>query len=153
MSPAYIPLGNVLYSLLESDGCGLLPSLWSLSQAFRTPRCSHLTVSLSLRVSVPRPVQVRGSEKQELAQAMLPGLQRADQQRLPPPPHRAREQPGQLYESPPPPHPSVPLPSDHATRLHGGYSPGPPANLPPRPNQLLKVSDGANDIVIREECR
>ncbi|CDQ91053.1 unnamed protein product [Oncorhynchus mykiss] len=95
------------------------------------------------------PMQVRGSEKQELAQAMLPGLQRADQQHLPPPPHRAWEQPGQLYELPPPPHPSVPLPSDHATRLHGGYSPGPPASLPPRPNQLLKYVDPQEQHLLR----
>ncbi|XP_071189710.1 lysine-specific demethylase 6B-like isoform X1 [Salvelinus alpinus] len=95
------------------------------------------------------PVQVRGGEKQELAQAMLPGLQRADQQRLPPPPHRAWEQPGQMYESPAHPHPSVPLPSDHATRLHGGYSPGPPANLPPRPNQQLKYVDPQEQHLLR----
>ncbi|CAB1351554.1 unnamed protein product [Coregonus sp. 'balchen'] len=82
-----------------------------------------------------RPMQVRGSEKLELSQTMLPGLQRTDQQRLPPPPHRAWEQ---LYESHPPPHPSVPLPSNHAPHLPGGYSAGPPAHLPPRSNQLLK---------------
>ncbi|XP_068569670.1 uncharacterized protein kdm6ba [Cebidichthys violaceus] len=94
---------------------------------------------------------MRGSEKLELPQPMLPGLQR-EQQRPPPhhlhppPPHRAWEQLGQLYEShlPPQGHPVVPLPNEHSLRLHnGGYagSGGPPPNphLPPsRPNQLLK---------------
>ncbi|KAL7374911.1 hypothetical protein ABVT39_008964 [Epinephelus coioides] len=97
---------------------------------------------------------MRGGEKLELPQPMLPGLQR-EQQRPPPPPHhhlhpppphRAWEQLGQLYEShlPPQGHPVVPLPNEHSLRLHnGGYtgSGGPPPNphLPSsRPNQLLK---------------
>ncbi|XP_037615609.1 lysine-specific demethylase 6B [Sebastes umbrosus] len=94
---------------------------------------------------------MRGGEKLELSQPMLPGLQR-EQQRPPPhhlhhpPPHRAWEQLGQLYESHLPPQGNhvVPLPNEHSLRLHnGGYaaSGGPPPNphLPPsRPNQLLK---------------
>nr|XP_023993223.1 lysine-specific demethylase 6B-like [Salvelinus alpinus] len=85
------------------------------------------------------PMQVRGGEKLELSQAMLPSLQRGDQQRPLPPPHRVWEQLGQLYDSHPPPHSLVPLPSDHAPRLHsGGYSTRPPTHLPSRPNQLLK---------------
>ncbi|KAF1380473.1 hypothetical protein PFLUV_G00164100 [Perca fluviatilis] len=94
---------------------------------------------------------MRGCEKLELPQPMLPGLQR-EQQRPPhhhlhpPPPHRAWEQLGQLYEShlPPQGHPVVPLPNEHSLRPHnGGYagSSGPPPNphLPHnRPNQLLK---------------
>lgn len=93
---------------------------------------------------------MRGGEKLELHQPMLPGLQR-EQQRPPhlhpPPPHRAWEQLGQLYEShlPPQGHPVVPLPNEHTLRLHsGGYAGGggPPPNshIPhTRPNQLLKV--------------
>ncbi|CDQ82099.1 unnamed protein product [Oncorhynchus mykiss] len=85
------------------------------------------------------PMQVRGGEKLELSQAMLPSLQRGDQQRPLPPPHRVWEQLGQLYDSHPPPHSLVPLPGDHAPRLHsGGYSTRPPTHLPSRPNQLLK---------------
>ncbi|XP_055756741.1 lysine-specific demethylase 6B [Salvelinus fontinalis] len=85
------------------------------------------------------PMQVRGGEKLELSQAMLPSLQRGDQQRPLPPPHRVWEQLGQLYDSHPPPHSLVPLPSDHTPRLHsGGYSTRPPTHLPSRPNQLLK---------------
>ncbi|KAK5848555.1 hypothetical protein PBY51_006158 [Eleginops maclovinus] len=95
---------------------------------------------------------MRGGEKLELPQPMLPGVQR-EQQRPPhhhlhpPPPHRAWEQLGhQLYDShlPPHGHPGVPLPNEHSLRLHnGGYagSGGPPSNphLPPsRSNQLLK---------------
>ncbi|XP_022614083.1 trithorax group protein osa-like, partial [Seriola dumerili] len=94
---------------------------------------------------------MRGGEKLELPQPILPGLQR-EQQRPPPPhlhpppPHRAWEQLGQLYEShlPPQGHPVVPLPNEHALRLHNGSyagSGGPPPNphLPhSRPNQLLK---------------
>ncbi|XP_070710415.1 lysine-specific demethylase 6B [Pempheris klunzingeri] len=94
---------------------------------------------------------MRGVEKLELPQPMLPGLQR-EQPRPPPhhlhppPPHRAWEQLGQLYEShlPPQGHPIVPLPNEHSLRLHnGGYagSGGPPPNPhhpPCRPNQLLK---------------
>ncbi|XP_040886634.1 lysine-specific demethylase 6B [Toxotes jaculatrix] len=93
---------------------------------------------------------MRGGEKLELPQPMLPGLQREHQRPPPhlhpPPPHRAWEQIGQLYEShlPPQGHPVVPLPNEHSLRLHnGGYagSGGPPPNphLPhSRPNQLLK---------------
>lgn len=93
---------------------------------------------------------MRGGEKLELPQPMLPGLHR-EQQRPPhlhpPPPHRTWEQLGQLYEShlPPQGHPIVPLPNEHSLRLHnGGYAgtAGPPPNphLPhTRPNQLLKV--------------
>nr|XP_046236374.1 lysine-specific demethylase 6B [Scatophagus argus]XP_046236376.1 lysine-specific demethylase 6B [Scatophagus argus]XP_046236377.1 lysine-specific demethylase 6B [Scatophagus argus]XP_046236378.1 lysine-specific demethylase 6B [Scatophagus argus]XP_046236379.1 lysine-specific demethylase 6B [Scatophagus argus]XP_046236380.1 lysine-specific demethylase 6B [Scatophagus argus]XP_046236381.1 lysine-specific demethylase 6B [Scatophagus argus] len=94
---------------------------------------------------------MRGSEKLELPQSMLPCLQR-EQQRPPPhhlhppPPHRAWEQLGQLYDShlPPQGHPVVPLPNEHSLRLHnGGYanSGGPPHNPHHplnRPNQLLK---------------
>ncbi|XP_056224472.1 lysine-specific demethylase 6B [Seriola aureovittata] len=94
---------------------------------------------------------MRGGEKLELPQPILPGLQR-EQQRPPPPhlhpppPHRAWEQLGQLYEShlPPQGHPVVPLPNEHALRLHNGSyagSGGPPPNphLPhSRPNPLLK---------------
>ncbi|XP_069375329.1 lysine-specific demethylase 6B isoform X2 [Paralichthys olivaceus] len=92
---------------------------------------------------------IRGGEKLDLQQPMLPGLQR-EQQRPPhlhpPPPHRAWEQLGQLYEShlPPQGHPVVPLPNEHSLRLHnGGYAgsggPHPNSHLPhTRPNQLLK---------------
>lgn len=97
---------------------------------------------------------MRGGEKLELQQPMLPSLQR-EQQRPPhhhlhpPPPHRAWEQLGQLYDShlPPQGHPGMPLPNEHSLRLHnGGYagSGGPPPNPhhpPSRPNQLLKVSN------------
>lgn len=95
---------------------------------------------------------MRGGEKLEPSQSMLPGLQR-EQQRPPhhhlhpPPPHRAWEQLGQLYEShlPPQGHPVVPLTNEHSLRLHnGGYAgsgrPPPNSHLPHgRPNQLLKV--------------
>ncbi|XP_041841041.1 lysine-specific demethylase 6B [Melanotaenia boesemani] len=94
---------------------------------------------------------MRGGEKLELPQAMLPGMQR-EQQRPPlhhlhpPPPHRAWEQLGQLYEThlPPQGHPVLSMPNEHSLRLHnGGYagSSGPPPNphLPPsRSNPLLK---------------
>ncbi|KAM3590003.1 uncharacterized protein V6R79_001795 [Siganus canaliculatus] len=90
---------------------------------------------------------MRGGEKLELAQPMLPGLQR-EQQRPPhlhpPPPHRAWEQLGQLSHLPPQGHHIVPLPNEHALRLHnGGYagSSGPPHNPhhpPSRTNQVLK---------------
>ncbi|XP_028998390.2 lysine-specific demethylase 6B [Betta splendens] len=93
---------------------------------------------------------MRGAEKLEVSQSLLPGLQR-EQQRPPPhhphhlhppPPHRAWE----LYEShlPPQGHPVVPLTNEHSLRLHnGGYAGGggPPhgRHLPhSRPNQLLK---------------
>ncbi|TNN50474.1 hypothetical protein EYF80_039284 [Liparis tanakae] len=106
---------------------------------------------------------LRGSEKLELPQPMLPGLQR-EQQRPPPhhhlhppPPHRAWEQLGQLYEShlPPQGHAAAPLPNEHSLRLHnGGYagSGGPPPNphLPPsRPNQLLKFGGPQEQLVPR----
>ncbi|XP_056156120.1 lysine-specific demethylase 6B isoform X2 [Lampris incognitus] len=95
---------------------------------------------------------VRGSEKQDLPQVTLSGLQREQQRpplhppphhQHPPPPHRAWEQ---LYECHLPLQghaPPLPLPSEHALRLHnGGYADGgPPINphLPPgRQNQLLK---------------
>ncbi|XP_042256271.1 lysine-specific demethylase 6B isoform X1 [Thunnus maccoyii] len=106
---------------------------------------------------------MRGGEKLELPQPMLPGLQR-EQQRPPPhhhlhppPPHRAWEQLGQLYEShlPPQGHSVVPLPNEHSLRLHnGGYagSGGPPPNphLPPsRPNQLLKFGGPQESLVPR----
>lgn len=114
---------------------------------------------------------MRGGEKLELPQAMLPGLQR-EQQRPPPhhlhhpPPHRAWEQLGQLYESHLPPQGNhvVPLPNEHSLRLHnGGYaaSGGPPPNphlplnphLPPsRPNQLLKVSDNTTADIMLDLC-
>ncbi|XP_033181565.1 lysine-specific demethylase 6B [Mastacembelus armatus] len=91
---------------------------------------------------------MRGGEKFELPQPMLPGPQR-EQQRPhhlhPPPPHRAWEQLGQLYESHlPQGHGIMPLTNEHSLRLHnGGYagSGGPPQNshFPPgRSNQLLK---------------
>lgn len=103
---------------------------------------------------------MRGGEKLELPQPMLPGLQR-EQQRPPPhhlhppPPHRAWEQLGQLYEShlPPQGHPVVPLPNEHSLRLHnGGYAgsggPSPNPHHPPsRPNQLLKVSNATGDFM------
>lgn len=101
---------------------------------------------------------MRGGEKLELPQPMLPGLQqpRPPPHHLhPPPPHRAWEQLGQLYEShlPPQGHSVVPLPNEHSLRLHnGGYtgSGGPPPNPhhpPSRPNQLLKVSNNATDLM------
>ncbi|XP_049607510.1 lysine-specific demethylase 6B isoform X2 [Syngnathus scovelli] len=97
---------------------------------------------------------LRGGEKLDLPQPMLPGLPREQLRPLPhhplhhlhpPPPHRAWEQLGQLYEShhPPQGHPGATLP-EHSLRLHnGGYTgsggppptPHPPAN---RPNQPLK---------------
>ncbi|XP_030578442.1 lysine-specific demethylase 6B isoform X2 [Archocentrus centrarchus] len=92
---------------------------------------------------------MRGGEKLDLPQAMLPALQR-EQQRPPhhlhPPPHHRAWDLGQIYEShlPPRGHPVVPLPNDLSLRLHnGGYtgSSGPPPNphFPSRvPNQLLK---------------
>ncbi|XP_030018764.1 lysine-specific demethylase 6B-like, partial [Sphaeramia orbicularis] len=105
---------------------------------------------------------MRGSEKVEILQPMLPGLQR-EQQRPPPhhlhppPPHRAWEQLGQLYEShlPPQGHPVVSLPNEHSLRLHNlGYagSGGPPPNphLPPnRPTQLLKFGGSQEQHVPR----
>lgn len=100
-------------------------------------------------------MQVRGGEKLELSQAMLPSLQRGEQQRPLPPPHRVWEQLGQLYDSHPPPRSLVPLPGDHTPRLHsGGYSTRPPTHLPSRPNQLLKVRQGVSDVITRQdECR
>ncbi|XP_061566505.1 lysine-specific demethylase 6B [Cololabis saira] len=94
---------------------------------------------------------LRGGEKLELQQAMLPGMQREPQRPPlhhlhPPPPHRAWEQLGQLYEShlPHQGHPVLPLPNEHSLRLHNGSYSGsnghpPNPNLPPgRPNSLLK---------------
>lgn len=93
---------------------------------------------------------MRGSEKLDLPQPMLPPLQR-EQQRPPhhlhPPPHHRAWEISQLYDShlPPRGHPVMPLPNDLSLRLHnGGYagSGGPPPNphFPSRgPNQMLKV--------------
>ncbi|XP_072232193.1 uncharacterized protein kdm6ba isoform X2 [Leuresthes tenuis] len=94
---------------------------------------------------------MRGGEKLEHPQAMLPGMQREQQRPSshhlhPPPPHRAWEQLGHLYEShlPPQGHPVLSPPNEHSLRLHnGGYagSSGPSPNphlLPSRPNPLLK---------------
>lgn len=66
-------------------------------------------------------------DKQDLSQALLPGLQR-----MPPAPPRPWEptRTGQGYE---------PLPGDNHNRLHNGYNAGPPAHLTARANQLLKV--------------
>lgn len=107
---------------------------------------------------------MRGGEKLEIPQPMLAGLQR-EQQRPPPhlhppPPHRAWEQLGQLYEShlPPQGHPVVPLPNEHSLRLHnGGYagSSGPPPNPhhpPSRPNHVLKVSHNATSDFMADLC-
>ncbi|XP_005939265.2 lysine-specific demethylase 6B [Haplochromis burtoni] len=92
---------------------------------------------------------MRGSEKLDLPQPMLPPLQR-EQQRPPhhlhPPPHHRAWEISQLYDShlPPRGHPVMPLPNDLSLRLHnGGYagSGGPPPNphFPSRgPNQMLK---------------
>ncbi|KAI7814505.1 lysine-specific demethylase 6B isoform X2 [Triplophysa rosa] len=65
-------------------------------------------------------------DKQDLSQALLPGLQR-----VPPAPPRPWEPPrtGQGYE---------PLPGDDYSRLHNGYNAGPPAHLTARANELLK---------------
>ncbi len=66
-------------------------------------------------------------DKQDLSQALLPGLQR-----IPPAPPRPWEstRTGQGYE---------PLPGDNHNRLHNGYNAGPPAHLTARASQLLKV--------------
>ncbi|XP_043099522.1 lysine-specific demethylase 6B isoform X1 [Puntigrus tetrazona] len=65
-------------------------------------------------------------DKQDLSQALLPGLQR-----IPTAPPRPWEQTrtGQGYE---------PLPGDNHNRLHNGYNAGPPAHLTARASQLLK---------------
>ncbi|XP_039514467.1 lysine-specific demethylase 6B isoform X1 [Pimephales promelas] len=65
-------------------------------------------------------------DKQEMPQALLPGLQR-----MPPAPPRPWEstRTGQGYE---------PLPGENHNRLHNGYNAGPPAHLTARANQLLK---------------
>ncbi|XP_073692430.1 uncharacterized protein kdm6ba [Garra rufa] len=65
-------------------------------------------------------------DKQDLSQALLPGLQR-----MPPAPPRPWEptRTGQGYE---------PLPGDNHNRLHNGYNAGPPAHLTARASQLLK---------------
>uniref|UniRef100_A0A8C1ZCQ8 [histone H3]-trimethyl-L-lysine(27) demethylase n=1 Tax=Cyprinus carpio TaxID=7962 RepID=A0A8C1ZCQ8_CYPCA len=65
-------------------------------------------------------------DKQDLSQALLPGLQR-----IPPAPPRPWEptRTGQGYE---------PLPGDNHNRLHNGYNAGPPAHLTARASQLLK---------------
>ncbi|XP_054608456.1 lysine-specific demethylase 6B-like isoform X2 [Dunckerocampus dactyliophorus] len=86
-----------------------------------------------------------GGEKLDLPQPMLQREQPRPHPLHPPPPHRAWEQLGQLYEShhPPQGHPNLPLP-DHSLRLYnGGYVGGggapPNLHLPPsRPNQPLK---------------
>ncbi|KAK2862757.1 hypothetical protein Q5P01_002290 [Channa striata] len=98
---------------------------------------------------------VRGGEKLDLPQPMLPSMQR-EQQRPPPhhlhphphppPPHRVWEQISQVYEHhlAPQGHSGVSLSNEQSLRLHnGGYagSGGPPPNphLPhSRPNPLLK---------------
>ncbi|XP_074555194.1 uncharacterized protein kdm6ba [Halichoeres trimaculatus] len=91
---------------------------------------------------------LRGSDKPEPPQPMLPSVHR-EQQRPhlhPPPPHRAWEQLGQLYDShlPPQGHPGLPFHNEPALRLNsGGYagSGGLPLSthhLSSRPNQLLK---------------
>lgn len=97
---------------------------------------------------------MRGGDKLDLPQP-ISGLQR-EQQRQPlpphhlptPPPHRAWEQQGQMYDSHPPPqgHPLMPLAGEHSLRFHnGGYGGvgGPlpnPHHLANRPNHILKVS-------------
>ncbi|XP_041635129.1 uncharacterized protein kdm6ba [Cheilinus undulatus] len=93
---------------------------------------------------------MRGAEKLELPQPMLPGVHR-EQQRPhphlhPPPPHRAWEQLGQLYDPhlPPQGHSVMPIHSEPSLRLHnGGFAGGGglPHNAhhpPSRPNQLQK---------------
>ncbi|XP_026208340.1 lysine-specific demethylase 6B [Anabas testudineus] len=104
---------------------------------------------------------MRGGEKLEPPQSMLPGLQREQRpphhHPYPPPPHRAWEQLGQLYEShlPPQGHPGVPLANEHSLRLHnGGYagSGGPPPNSHlshSRSNQLLKFGGAQEQHVPR----
>ncbi|KAG7240071.1 hypothetical protein INR49_027925 [Caranx melampygus] len=89
---------------------------------------------------------MRGGEKLELPQPILPGLQR-EQQRPPPhlhppPPHRAWEQLGQLYEShlPPQGHHVVPLPNEHTLRLHNGGYAGTAEDCP-SPSKRKKSSD------------
>ncbi|TNM93533.1 hypothetical protein fugu_001709 [Takifugu bimaculatus] len=95
---------------------------------------------------------MRGGDKLDLPQP-ISGLQR-EQQRQPlpphhlptPPPHRAWEQQGQMYDSHPPPqgHPLMPLAGEHSLRFHnGGYggASGPlpnPHHLANRPNHILK---------------
>lgn len=66
-------------------------------------------------------------DKQDMSQALLPGLQR-----IPPAPPRPWEstRTGQGNE---------PLPGDNHNRLHNGYNAGPPAHLTARASQLLKV--------------
>ncbi|XP_061619887.1 lysine-specific demethylase 6B isoform X2 [Phyllopteryx taeniolatus] len=85
----------------------------------------------------------RGGEKLDLPQAVLPGLPREQLRPLPhhplhhlhpPPPHRAWEQLGQLYEAhhPPQGHPGTTLP-EHSLRLHnGGYAGS--GGAPPSPH-------------------
>ncbi|XP_030636747.1 lysine-specific demethylase 6B [Chanos chanos] len=72
---------------------------------------------------------VRGGDKMDLPQALLPGLQR--DLRAPAAPPRPWEPPGQMYES---------LPNDHA-RLHNGYNAGPPAHPASRASQLPKYGN------------
>ncbi|KAJ8008425.1 hypothetical protein DPEC_G00104690 [Dallia pectoralis] len=74
-------------------------------------------------------MQARGGDKPEPSQTPLPGLQRGEQHRIPPPHHRVWEQLGHFNESHP--HAAVPLPGDHVARLHA-FSGGPPNFLPPR---------------------
>ncbi|XP_053717189.1 lysine-specific demethylase 6B isoform X1 [Synchiropus splendidus] len=89
---------------------------------------------------------MRGGEKLEHPQPMLPGMQREPQRPpphpqylLPPPPHRAWEQNGPLYDPHnPQTHPMIPLPNEHSLRLHNGPPPPSPHLPPSRPNQLLK---------------
>ncbi|XP_026122983.1 lysine-specific demethylase 6B-like isoform X1 [Carassius auratus] len=65
-------------------------------------------------------------DKQDLSQALLPGLQRTTH--APPRPWETTRT-GQGYE---------PLPGDNHNRLHNGYNAGPPAHLTARASQLLK---------------
>lgn len=108
---------------------------------------------------------MRGSEKPEPPQPMLPGVHR-EQQRPPhlhpPPPHRAWEQLGQLYDShlPPQGHTAMPFHNEPALRLNnGGYlgSAGLPLNthhLSSRPNQQLKVNYNAMiDFIVDIICK
>nr|XP_061816078.1 lysine-specific demethylase 6B-like isoform X1 [Nerophis lumbriciformis]XP_061816079.1 lysine-specific demethylase 6B-like isoform X1 [Nerophis lumbriciformis]XP_061816080.1 lysine-specific demethylase 6B-like isoform X1 [Nerophis lumbriciformis]XP_061816081.1 lysine-specific demethylase 6B-like isoform X1 [Nerophis lumbriciformis]XP_061816082.1 lysine-specific demethylase 6B-like isoform X1 [Nerophis lumbriciformis]XP_061816083.1 lysine-specific demethylase 6B-like isoform X1 [Nerophis lum len=102
------------------------------------------------------PMRGGGGDKLDLPQQMLQREQTRLHSLHPPPPHRAWEKLGQLYEShhPPQGHLGLPL-TEHSLRLHnGGYAGSvgvsPNLHLPPvRPNQPLKFGGPQEHLASR----
>lgn len=100
--------------------------LLSFIVVLQTLLAKHITCVVSLLMCLCISSPLHRGDKQDLSQALLPGLQRP----APPRPWEPTRT-GQSYES---------LPGDNHNRLHNGYNAGPPAHLTARANQLLKVN-------------